>query len=1255
MYSYLYSHTAIHPGYTGTGSVMIMRGTSNDSQSGRESGRSRIGAANAIKRRKSWKGRNAVAEIVGNLLILAITVVLFSSILYFVSSMPAPTPAAYGDFVGEVDYDPDVPYCNITIIHTGGPVLKNSTTAIYLLTEDSHFVRYITDSDPSIGTEWNLGATWTYNDTTTPGLCDIDSSSYLKVMIVDTEKNGIVWEGVLQDNSATSSRPVIADRYLASQVSADIWVRDSYFTNSQYVAVFVNVLDAGNDMAGGAVYADVSSMGGPAHLPLADTNHDNWWSGYFRVVDDGIGSRTIYIFAADEGGRTATATLTVSMNNNGQSNNGYNGTGSGSPPGNLYFSGLQGLNVFKYDEFMNKNYSAVPTTQFDHDELGVVVVASKFLVNTENANDFYVIDPMTKAIYTQASSPTVKFSHYDYYSGYYVYTAVINIPKLDDNKQYLLQIQLRDSWLPNNNVFFATANISVGNADLPKFETFSDPNYQNKCTDFTSDSKIYVKITTSTSGAPLPNVGLVEICDYFWNMQVKRIPGQEPADLNPVGKIEHEAGSTVYKFVIDLGKSHQDPWIPGKNSYSLRYDMFTTATEKHLMVKMLNITAPKLILDMATGTNAVKGGWAVGSLVNFYKNDNQWVPPDFITPWPGKHATDFGAATFVRLGDINNNGKSDVIAVLDGKYIFMYINNGQWSPRPIDEKGDKGTITAIELGYIDSDNSIDIIVGYSNGKSGYYRNDGVWTYYPIGNAPSGTSKVTAIMACDTRNTAASQGYPSGMDVLVGYESGGVLIWKSTNNLGITWTSQPYTGGTLSFSQKSASSEKSSLSYQVSGTYENTAWGGSGSEVLSEVSGLGVASSLPLPALYPVPEIVVPGTTWERLDWSTVPVEPFISVKLNITYKVGTSYSATSWITWAHDGQSPENLYRIDGSKTEQYQVTIPLSGVTTIQDLKTLDIRLENTATFHKNFDRSIYIYDCHMDVEFTGSYMQMEHEWTFIGIPQSTMNTFDIYASVGDVEGRDSFRFQYKWSNQASFTDFSNPLIVDSTGTLRYSGTIGATPVGATAITIRVIDTDRASLVNSTLIIQQMCINTTSISSDPIGSVTSIRVGDMNGDNYPDMVIGDKSNVWVCLNDKHGNLLGSASKVTLGTSVPNTILTIGVGKFHGPSGGMSIVAGTTAGVYLITQTSSGNYAPRTLLSVTKDWDINSYVGGDACMVVGDVEGDGDTDIVIADGTYLLLFTNDVENGVSVFREAVTIDIAAANINSLYLGKLQNN
>ena len=59
-----------------------------------------------IAKRKHWK-KHGVSEVVGNLLILGITVTLFSSIMIFVSTMPAPSEEVYTDFASSVDMGSD--------------------------------------------------------------------------------------------------------------------------------------------------------------------------------------------------------------------------------------------------------------------------------------------------------------------------------------------------------------------------------------------------------------------------------------------------------------------------------------------------------------------------------------------------------------------------------------------------------------------------------------------------------------------------------------------------------------------------------------------------------------------------------------------------------------------------------------------------------------------------------------------------------------------------------------------------------------------------------------------------------------------------------------------------------------------------------------------------------------------------------------------------------------------------------------------
>jgi FlaG/FlaF family flagellin (archaellin) len=147
-----------------------------------------------VMKRKSWS-RFGVSDIIANILILGITVVLFSGIIMFVSSMPTPSSNTYGDFSAKVEYKTGE-YVNITIKHLGGEPLKDWNTKLYISTGAGTLVANISDSKPTIGTSWNLGATWTYN-TTNETVIYVTAQSKLDVMIVDSTKNIIIWTGKL--------------------------------------------------------------------------------------------------------------------------------------------------------------------------------------------------------------------------------------------------------------------------------------------------------------------------------------------------------------------------------------------------------------------------------------------------------------------------------------------------------------------------------------------------------------------------------------------------------------------------------------------------------------------------------------------------------------------------------------------------------------------------------------------------------------------------------------------------------------------------------------------------------------------------------------------------------------------------------------------------------------------------------------------------------------------------------------------------
>lgn len=568
--------------------------------------------------------------------------------------------------------------------------------------------------------------------------------------------------------------------------------------------------------------------------------------------------------------------------------------------------------------------------------------------------------------------------------------------------------------------------------------------------------------------------------------------------------------------------------------------------------------------------------------------------------------------------------------------IVLFKNDGFWTPEDIDISGTRGQIVAIEIGYL-SGNSLDIIVGYSSGEVGYYRNDGIWTYYQI-NAGKSTAIPTSIIAIDTMNTAASQGTPSFEDVAVGYSSGGMTIYTNPGVVGMPFaktsregTTTVFTGGLPSYIHTSASSENSYNSTIAHGTYASTTWGGTGYEQLNLVNLSKTISQAGTPSVISVvnsPQSVL-------FSWGSLPdTQPFASVKItaNIGVWNGPSYTGTATYgthTWTIN----------NGATTLNLDLT---SYVATLSDLSNLNITLKsNSAT------KSIQFSNIVATVSYLSTSGGLDHQWNF-NVPAGVADVFEIVANTTDTANHDNYTFWYS-INSGPYVSLPN-LEVNSSIRQLYTARLPDVSTAST-IHIRVSDTSRNGGPSDMLQIEQICINSTSISTNPIGSVTAVRVYDINMDHWPDIVVSDGSNVWVLYNNHHGNLITVDSQMVTTGNPLDGILTIGPGTFNGPSNLPDIAVGTTNGIYMINQTTKGNFHAGVLIKDSNGHDIkpsiNNASGSEVCMAVGDVMGNGYYDIVVASGSIITLYVN--HNGAYA---PLAVDNSGVAINTLYLGKL---
>jgi FlaG/FlaF family flagellin (archaellin) len=93
-------------------------------------------------RARAIRSKRAVSEVVGTILILALTVTLFSSIFFFVNTFPKPAQQPSSQFQGQL-YTTTVTkgthtwtnVSSVTITHLGGPVLYNFNTLFYVVSQ----------------------------------------------------------------------------------------------------------------------------------------------------------------------------------------------------------------------------------------------------------------------------------------------------------------------------------------------------------------------------------------------------------------------------------------------------------------------------------------------------------------------------------------------------------------------------------------------------------------------------------------------------------------------------------------------------------------------------------------------------------------------------------------------------------------------------------------------------------------------------------------------------------------------------------------------------------------------------------------------------------------------------------------------------------------------------------------------------------------------------------------------------------------
>ena len=231
--------------------------------------------------RRMWRKDTAgVSEIVGTILILGMTVVLFSTIILWVSSFPTPVARNRLDVLARMEpiyngFGAEVGV-NITVVHTGGGPLPSYRTTIYVTSQRGanppqtdavpiHLYNGFLPTPSGLldgsDTVWDIGERWAYKNFL------LRSSDRITITIVDNVRSTVLWSGSMSAPEGTRP-PVFVDKWadgaIATEAADPVQATLGFY-------LFAKVADPDGDLDPASVYATLTPWYGsntPCELPL---------------------------------------------------------------------------------------------------------------------------------------------------------------------------------------------------------------------------------------------------------------------------------------------------------------------------------------------------------------------------------------------------------------------------------------------------------------------------------------------------------------------------------------------------------------------------------------------------------------------------------------------------------------------------------------------------------------------------------------------------------------------------------------------------------------------------------------------------------------------------------------------------------------------------------------------------------------------------------------------------------------------------
>jgi len=735
-------------------------------------------------RRRLRRDKGGVSEVVGNILILMITVVLFSAIVAYVNQIPVPEMTTKADFSATISFT-DETTAFLTITHAGGVSLRAEDTAIILHIDTFTDYTLLSDDENFTREYWSMGTDWSKE------FAVASPSSEITATVIDLSKQSSVWVSQVS-GGAGGTPPIILQRYVDSEYETP--TPDAILEGDDF-SFFVKVFDLDNDLNTTieGVWIDSSSIspgGAPTHT-YSEVTSDLWFRFAFSGVGDitTVDGKVIKIHARDDAGHETVSSYVVSVTilptEPGDITGGDDGpdtAGEGYPPWLVYGSGGQGFTLFGENTTTQRadlNDPRIYPEPYIKDEVVFIRVVSKYMANIDGANSLQVMDTRNGFIYipvydstegtSQISTATKPFYFYSMYNQYSIYECQFNTTGLPPST-YSLIINLASAG-DKPYSFNPTVPMSLTEVDSSitfspaiwtyRNETSTEYEWGTKTNPFVISSAessiIYVKVKVQDAvSTPEPSVDDIRITDLVGNTQLHGTPPAEPMisawEANTLDPTNH-----TYDFEINLRVNNGDQWMGGMHAYAIKISRFADQNEGvYSLSKMIFVTASSAKADFMVGASGYMTGTSnfVDPQYLYYIQNNNFFTKRTVYDYSNApSAADNYAVSALCLADIDSDGDKDVLMGQYRSNNLYYIENsmttfGTWQEateivRPAGD--DDAVINCIAAGDINGDGDYDFAYstlseGASDGRTIVIYNN---TYGATGVLWSGSRYASA--------------------------------------------------------------------------------------------------------------------------------------------------------------------------------------------------------------------------------------------------------------------------------------------------------------------------------------------------------------------------------------------------------------------------------------------------------------------------------------------------------------------------------